>query len=238
MPDAFSRERMLLGEAAVERLHRSHVIVFGLGGVGSFAVEALARAGVGELTLVDHDTISLTNLNRQLYALHSTQGRLKAEVARERVRDINPDCRVHAIPEFYLPEHAARFWNTRYGYIVDAVDTVSAKIDLACRAQALGIPIIACMGTGNKLDPSRLEIADIFDTQVCPLCRVMRRELKKRGVSALRVVYSREEPIKPLPCGEEAAEKRAVPGSVSFVPPAAGLLLAGEVIRAIAAPER
>ena len=232
MPDAFSRERMLLGEEAVERLQKSHVIVFGLGGVGSFAVEALARAGVGELTLVDHDTVSLTNLNRQLYALHSTMGRWKAEVACERVRDINPGCRVHVIPEFYLPEHAERFWGARYDYIVDAIDTVSAKIDLACRAQELGIPIIASMGTGNKLDPSRFEVADIYDTQVCPLCRVMRRELKKRDVKKLKVVYSREEPRKPAPCGEETG-KRAVPGSISFVPPAAGLLLAGEVIRAL-----
>ena len=165
MPDAFSRERMLLGEEAVERLQKSHVIVFGLGGVGSFAVEALARAGIGELTLVDHDTISLTNRNRQLYALHSTMCRWKAEVACERVRDINPDCRVHVILEFYLPGHAERFWGARYDYIVDAIDTVSAKIDLACRAQELGIPIIASMGTGNKLDPSRFEVADIYDTQ-------------------------------------------------------------------------
>lgn len=232
MPDAFSRERMLLGEAAVQRLRESHVIVFGLGGVGSFAVEALARAGVGELTLVDHDTISITNLNRQLYALHSTLGRRKVEVACERVRDINPDCRVHMIQEFYLPEHAQQFWGVRYSYIVDAIDTVSAKIDLACRAQEMGIPIIASMGTGNKLDPSRFEVADLYETQVCPLCRVMRRELKKRSVKALRVVYSREEPLKPAPCGEEM-EKRAVPGSISFVPPAAGLLLAGEVIRAL-----
>lgn len=232
MPDAFSRERMLLGEEAVERLQKSHIIVFGLGGVGSFAVEALARAGIGELTLVDHDTVSLTNLNRQLYALHSTMGRWKAEVACERVRDINPGCRVHVIPEFYLPEHAERFWGARYDYIVDAIDTVSAKIDLACRAQEMEIPIIASMGTGNKLDPSRFEVADIYDTQVCPLCRVMRRELKKRGVKKLKVVYSREEPRKPAPCGEETG-KRAVPGSISFVPPAAGLLLAGEVIRAL-----
>ena len=194
MPDAFSRERMLLGEAAVQRLQNSHVIVFGLGGVGSFAVEALARAGVGELTLVDDDVISLTNLNRQLYALHSTLGRRKVEVACERVRDINPDCRVHMIQEFYLPEHAQQFWGVRYSYIVDAIDTVSAKIDLACRAQEMGIPIIASMGTGNKLDPSRFEVADLYETQVCPLCRVMRRELKKRSVKALRVVYSREEP--------------------------------------------
>ena len=222
MPDAFSRERMLLGEAAVQRLRESHVIVFGLGGVGSFAVEALARAGVGELTLVDHDTISITNLNRQL----------KAEVMAQRVRDINPDCRVHMIQEFYLPEHAQQFWGVRYSYIVDAIDTVSAKIDLACRAQEMGIPIIASMGTGNKLDPSRFEVADLYETQVCPLCRVMRRELKKRSVKALRVVYSREEPLKPAPCGEEM-EKRAAPGSISFVPPAAGLLLAGEVIRAL-----
>lgn len=236
MPDAFSRERMLLGEAAVERLRRSHVIVFGLGGVGSFAVEALARAGIGALTLVDHDTISLSNLNRQLYALHSTLGRLKAEVAAERVRDINPGCRVHMIPKFYLPEQTEGFFEQRYDYIVDAIDTVSAKIDLACRAQELGIPIISCMGTGNKLDPSRFEVADLYDTQMCPLCRVMRRELKKREIKALRVVYSREEPRTPAPCAEET-EKRAVPGSVSFVPPAAGLLLAGEVIRAIAASE-
>ena len=185
MPDAFSRERMLLGEAAVQRLRESHVIVFGLGGVGSFAVEALARAGVGELTLVDHDTISITNLNRQLYALHSTLGRRKVDVARERVRDINPDCNVHVIPEFYLPEHAQRFWGVRYSYIVDAIDTVSAKIDLACRAREMETPIIASMGTGNKLDPSRFEVADLYETQVCPLCRVIIQNLKVAGGKGL-----------------------------------------------------
>lgn len=186
MPDAFSRERMLLGEAAVQRLQNSHVIVFGLGGVGSFAVEALARAGVGELTLVDHDTISITNLNRQLYALHSTLGRRKVEVACERVRDINPDCRVHMIQEFYLPEHAQQFWGVRYSYIVDAIDTVSAKIDLACRAQEMGIPIIASMGTGNKLDPSRFEVADLYETQVCPIvpCDAQRVEKEERKSAA------------------------------------------------------
>lgn len=228
--DAFSRERMLLGEAALERLRGSHVIVFGLGGVGSYAVEALARAGIGELTLVDHDAVSLTNLNRQLFALHSTLGRPKVEVARARVLDINPACVVHPVPEFYLPENAHLFWETRYDFIVDAVDTVSAKIDLACRAQEMGTPIISCMGTGNKLDPSRFEMADIYETQVCPLCRVMRRELKKRGVRALRVVYSREEPVRTAPCAE--GEKR-VPGSLSFVPPVAGLLLAGEAVRVL-----
>lgn len=231
MADAFLRERMLLGEAAVARLQRSHVIVFGLGGVGSFAVEALARAGIGELTLVDHDTVSPTNLNRQLFALHSTLGRFKVEVACERVLDINPACVVHPVPEFYLPENAPRFWEAQYDFILDAVDTVSAKIDLACRAQEMGTPIISCMGTGNKLDPSRFEVADVYDTQVCPLCRVMRRELKRRGVRSLRVVYSREEPVQPAPCAE--GEKRAVPGSLSFVPPVAGLLLAGEVIRTL-----
>ena len=253
MPDAFSRERMLLGEAAVQRLRESHVIVFGLGGVGSFAVEALARAGVGELTLVDHDTISITNLNRQLYALHSTLGRRKVDVARERVRDINPDCNVHVIPEFYLPEHAQRFWGVRYSYIVDAIDTVSAKIDLACRAREMETPIIASMGTGNKLDPSRFEVADLYETQVCPLCRVMRRELKKRGVKKLKVVYSEEQPIRPIEdmaiscrshciCPPGAAhkctERRDIPGSVAFVPSVAGLIIAGEVIKDLTAEYR
>ena len=246
MPDAFSRERMLLGEAAVQRLRESHVIVFGLGGVGSFAVEALARAGVGELTLVDHDTISITNLNRQLYALHSTLGRRKVDVARERVRDINPDCNVHVIPEFYLPEHAQRFWGVRYSYIVDAIDTVSAKIDLACRAREMETPIIASMGTGNKLDPSRFEVADLYETQVCPLCRVMRRELKKRGVKKLKVVYFTEASLKPLETMEtscrtgcvcppgtvhKCTDRRAIPGSISFVPSVAGLIIGGEVIK-------
>ena len=194
-------------------------------------MEALARAGVGELTLVDHDTISITNLNRQLYALHSTLGRRKVDVARERVRDINPDCNVHVIPEFYLPEHAQQFWGVRYSYIVDAIDTVSAKIDLACRAQEMGIPIIASMGTGNKLDPSRFEVADLYETQVCPLCRVMRRELKKRGIAHLKVLYSKEEPLTPVMESEEAGNRRSVPGSISFVPPVAGLLIAGEAIR-------
>lgn len=230
MEPEFIRMAMLTGEAGVQRLGGCHIAVFGLGGVGSYAVEALARCGVGRLTLVDPDTVSRSNINRQLFALHSTIGQLKTEAARARVLDINPICRVDTIAAFYLPETADRFFTVHYDYIIDAVDTVSAKLDLAARAQALGIPIISAMGTGNKMDASQFEVADITQTQVCPLCRVMRRELKKKGVTHLKVVYSREAPIRPGSC-REAGERPQTPGSIAFVPPVAGLLLAGEAIR-------
>ena len=233
MSDAFLREEMLLGAAAMQRLAQAHVIVFGIGGVGSYVAEGLARAGVGALTLVDNDTVGQTNLNRQLCALHSTIGQYKSDVMARRILDINPDCRVTAYPIFYTRETAEDFDFSGLSYIVDAIDTVSAKLALIERAKETGVPIISCMGTGNKLDASAFQVADISKTAVCPLARVMRRELGKRGIRHLKVVYSREEAWKPSGWEEEAAAlgKRQIPGSVSFVPGAAGLLLAGEVIR-------
>ena len=221
---------MLIGDAGVEKLHKSHVAVFGLGGVGAYTAEALARAGVGELTVVDSDTVSVTNINRQLYALNSTVGMKKTDVAAQRIKDINPDCIVHIIDGFYLPENAADFFVSHYDYIADAVDTVSAKLSLAAEAQNRDIPIVSCMGTGNKLDPTLFRVSDISQTSVCPLCRVMRRELKVRGVKSLRVVWSPEPPLPPGVCAEEST-RRAVPGSISFVPPVAGMIMAGEIVK-------
>jgi len=232
----FARTELLLGHAALDRLSRSRVAVFGIGGVGSFTVEALARSGVGHLILVDDDLVCLTNINRQLLALHSTVGRPKVDVMAERVRDINPAIDVETRKMFYLPENADAFDFSRCDYIVDAVDTVSAKIELAVRARRAGVPIISCMGAGNKLDPTRFEVADISATSVCPLCKVMRRELKRRGVENLKVVYSREPPVDrgtADSCGESA--HRRIPGSVAFVPSVAGLILAGEVVRDLTA---
>ncbi|MDD6062045.1 MAG: tRNA threonylcarbamoyladenosine dehydratase [Oscillospiraceae bacterium] len=229
MQEQFYRTGMLLGEAAMEKLHNSRVILFGLGGVGSYTAEALCRAGVGHLTLVDNDTVSETNRNRQLYALSSTAGRLKTEVAKERLLDIWPQCDVQIISDFYLPENADSFFIQSYDYIADAIDTVSAKLDLAVRAWHSGTPILSCMGTGNKLDPSRLRISDIYKTSVCPLCKVMRYELRQRGVPKLNVVWSDEPPRKPQSVGE-ATERRGLPGSVPFVPPVAGMLMAGKII--------
>ena len=229
-PSRFSRSSMLIGEDGILKLKSSHVAVFGLGGVGSYTAEALARAGVGELTLVDNDTVSETNINRQLYALNSTVGMRKTEVAAARIKDINPECTVHVIDGFYLPENSQDFFLLNYDYIADAVDTVSAKLSLACEARDRNIPIIACMGTGNKLDPTLFKVSDISKTSVCPLCRVMRRELKARGVDSLKVVWSDEPPITPGDSGEDST-KRAVPGSVSFVPPVAGMIMAGEIIK-------
>lgn len=232
MKEEFSRTALLLGQEGVERLQRAHVAVFGVGGVGGFATEALARAGVGQLSLFDSDCVSLSNINRQIIALHSTVGQPKVKAMCQRIVDINPDAMVHAYETFYLPENADQFPLDRYDYIVDAVDTVSAKLELAQRAQAAGVPIISSMGAGNKLDPTQFEVADIYDTSMCPLARVMRRELKKRGVRKLKVVYSREEAIKPRETEEEPAPgRRAVPGSLSFVPSVAGLIVAGQVIR-------
>lgn len=228
--EQFSRSALLIGEQAISQLQQAHVAVFGLGGVGSYTAEALARAGVGTLTLIDHDTISVTNLNRQLYALHSTVGQPKAEVAAQRIRDINPRCHVIPLQEFYLPENAEQLLSKDFDYVIDAIDTVSAKIDLACRCSEMGVPIISCMGTGNKLDAARFRVEDISRTSMCPLCRVMRRELKKRGLEHLKVVYSDEPPITPAPT-DEKTEKRQVPGSMSFVPPVAGMILAGEAIK-------
>jgi tRNA A37 threonylcarbamoyladenosine dehydratase len=225
-----SRTALLLGESAIDKLARARVAVFGIGGVGGYAAEALARAGVGALDLIDNDTVSVSNLNRQIIALHSTVGRLKVDVMAERIHDINPDCRVRALPLLYLPEKAGEFDFTSYDYIADAIDTVSAKLDLAVRAHEAGVPIIAAMGAGNKLDASAFEVADIAKTSVCPLARVMRIELRKRGINHMKVVYSKEDPRTPT-ATESDGHRRATPGSVSFVPGAAGLIMAGEIIK-------
>ena len=230
MDALLSRTEMLFGEEAMEKLRRSHVLLLGLGGVGSYAAEALCRGGVGALTLVDSDTVSLSNRNRQLYALESTTGRAKVDVARERLADIRPDCRIETIRAFYLPENADSFFTQTYDYIADAIDTVAAKIDLAVRAEQMGIPILSCMGTGNKLHPERLRISDIQKTSVCPLCRVMRYELRQRGIRHLNVVWSDETPLEPLFCGEDNTRRRGLPGSTSFVPAAAGMLMASRII--------
>ena len=236
MIEQFSRTEILLGEAAMERLYKARVAVFGVGGVGGYTVEALARCGVGQLDLCDSDTISVSNINRQILATHSTVGQLKVEVAKARILDINPQCVVRTYPFFYLPDTADRFDFHDYDYIVDCIDTVTGKLALVEQAVAAGTPIICCMGTGNKLDASAFQVADISKTSMCPLARIMRKELSKRGIKHLKVVYSQEEALTPTGWEEEAAAlgKRQIPGSVSFVPGAAGLILAGEVIKDIA----
>ena len=236
MLEQFLRTEMLLGSEALTRLQSARVAVFGLGGVGGYVVEALARSGVGSLDLIDSDTVSVSNLNRQILATHSTVGMLKVGAARNRVLDINPACNVKTWPVFYTPDTADAFDFTQYDYIVDAIDTVTGKLALVERAKAAGTPIICCMGTGNKLDASAFQVADISKTTMCPLARVMRKELTKRGIRHLKVVYSQEEALTPTGWEEEAAAlgKRQIPGSVAFVPGAAGLLLAGEVVRDLA----
>ena len=236
MRSQYQRTEMLLGEAAMERLFKARVAVFGIGGVGGYVVEALARSGVGTLDLIDNDIVSLSNLNRQIIATHDVIGRPKVEVAKERMLSINPEAVVNAHQIFYLPDTPSSLNFKDYDYVVDAIDTVTGKIGLVMEAQKAGVPIICSMGTGNKLDPSALRVADIYQTSVCPLARVMRRELKKRGVEALKVVYSRETPVEPYSnspafAGMPASEKNAVPGSTAFVPVAAGLILAGQVVR-------
>lgn len=236
MQEQFIRTQMLLGVDAVQRLQKARVALFGLGGVGGYTLEALVRSGIGALDLIDSDTVSLSNLNRQILATHSTVGMLKVEAARRRVLDINPSCVVNTYPVFYTPETADQFDFAQYDYIVDAIDTVTGKLQLVQRAVESGTPIISCMGTGNKLDASAFEVTDLSKTSMCPLARVMRRELGKRGIRHLKVVYSREEALTPTGWEEEAAAlgKRQIPGSVAFVPGAAGLLLAGEVVKDIA----
>ena len=236
MNEQFIRTRMLLGDEAMERLQKARVAVFGLGGVGGYTVEALARAGIGALDLIDSDAVSISNLNRQILATRSTVGMEKTEAARLRVLDINPDCAVRVHNVFYTPETADQFDFTQYDYIVDAIDTVTGKLALVQRAYEAGTPIICCMGTGNKLDASAFQVADISKTSMCPLARIMRKELGKRGIKHLKVVYSQEEAMTPTGWEEEAAAigKRQIPGSVSFVPGAAGLILAGEVIKDVA----
>lgn len=237
MEEEFCRTALLLGKDGVERLSQAKVAVFGVGGVGSYCVEALARAGIGTLILFDSDRIAVSNINRQLIALHSTVGMLKTEVAARRIADINPDCRVIQYPVFFLPENAAQYDLSGCSYIVDAVDTVAAKLSIIQLAMEKDIPVISCMGAGNKLDPTRFEVADISHTSVCPLARVMRRELKKRGIEHCKVVYSQEPALSPAVTDEQlpdGSSRRAIPGSVSFVPSAAGLILAGEVIKDLA----
>lgn len=230
MKEQFERTGLLLGEEAVELLQQKRVAVFGIGGVGGFTVEALVRSGVGAIDLIDKDEVSVTNINRQIIATHKTLGMPKVEVMKERILEINPHCKVTTHECFYLPETANQFSFSDYDYIVDAVDTVTAKLELVEQAKEAGTPVISSMGAGNKLDASRFEVADISKTSVCPLARVMRRELKKRGITHLKVVYSREEPLMPK---EQIAEegRRMLPGSVAFVPSVAGLMIAGEVIR-------
>lgn len=246
MLNEFSRTQLLLGKQALERLAAAHVAVFGIGGVGSYTAEALARSGVGHLTLIDDDRICLTNINRQLHATHQTIGQYKADVMASRIQDINPDAQIEVQKVFYTPQTAEQVFRPEWDYIVDAVDTVSAKLDLVSRAQAHDIPIISCMGAANKLDPTRLEVADIYETSVCPLCKVMRHELRRRGIAHLKVVYSREVPIHPIESEENSCKyhcicpegtkrtctvRRQIPGSTAFVPPVAGFILAGEVVK-------
>ena len=233
MHPQFSRTQILLGDEAMEKLHRARVAVFGIGGVGGYTAEALVRSGIGAIDLIDPDDVSVTNINRQLFATHSNVGKPKVEVARQRLLDINPQARISVHPVFYTPETADQFDFTRYDYIVDAIDTVTGKLCLAERAFAAGTPIISCMGAGNKLNGTAFQVADISKTTICPLARVMRKELKKRGINHMKVVFTTEEALKPVGAEEEAAAigKRQIPGSVSYIPGIAGLLLAGEVIK-------
>lgn len=221
----FIRSEILLGKAAMEKLKKSKVIIFGVGGVGSYVCEAIARSGVGAITVVDNDVVSQSNINRQLIALHSHLGRAKVDVVKERIEDINPKCSVTVYNMFYLPETAEEIDFSEYDYIIDAVDTVTAKLEIICRAKKAGVPVISCMGTGNKLEPSMLSITDIYKTKVCPLARVMRRELKERGIKSLTVMYSEEKPLVPM------SDNPRIPGSVSFVPSVAGLMIGGYVVK-------
>ncbi len=229
METQFSRTELLIGKEAVEKLKNSRVAVFGIGGVGGFTVEALARSGVGQLDIIDSDTVSSSNINRQIIALHNTIGKLKVDVAKKRILQINPNVKVNTFTTFYMPDTASQFDFTNYDYIVDAIDTITGKIELIVNAQKVNTPIISCMGAGNKLDATAFEVSDIYKTSVCPLARVMRRELKSRGVKALKVVYSKEEANPTKQINEE--NNKPIPGSISFVPSVAGLIIAGEVIK-------
>ena len=253
MLNQFSRTELLIGKEALERLSKAHVAVFGIGGVGGYVVEALVRSGIGNFDLIDDDKVCLTNLNRQIIATRDTIGRHKVEVMRERILSINPDAEVTTHRCFYLPENAQDFDFSSYDYVVDAVDTVTAKLEIVMRAKESNIPVISCMGVGNKLNPTQLEIADIYKTSVCPLAKVIRRELRKRGVDKLKVLYSKEEPITPLDDSEDTCrehcvcppgttrkctQRRAIPGSISFGPSAAGLIIASEVVKDLAGINR
>ncbi len=246
MLNEFSRTELLIGKDALNILKNSKVAIFGIGGVGTYAVEGLVRAGVGKLVLVDDDCICLTNINRQLHATHKTIGKPKVEVMKERILEINPKAIVEVYQSFYTSESSSQLIKDDYEYIIDAIDTVTSKIDLIVKSKRTGIPIISCMGAGNKLDPTRFEVADIYSTSICPLAKVMRKELRTRAVDALKVVYSKEMPIKPVDSDEascasycicpkgtirKCTERRQIPGSISFVPSVAGLIIAGEVIK-------
>ena len=230
MSETFIRTELLLGEDGVAALQQAKVAIFGIGGVGGYVAEALARSGVGAFVLVDRDVVSISNINRQIIATTRTVGKPKAELMRERILEINPETSVEVYNCFFLPENAADFDFASYSYVVDAVDTVTAKLEIVMCAGKAGVPVISSMGAGNKLDPTRFEVADIYETSVCPLARVMRRELKKRGVERLKVVYSREEALTPKRLLSDES-KRVIPGSVAFVPSVAGLILAGEVVK-------
>ncbi len=244
MLDQYARTQLLLGADGLNRLRNARVAIFGIGGVGGYTVEALARSGVGTLDLIDNDRVCLTNLNRQILATHQTVGRYKVEVARERIALIDPSIQVNTYQTFYMPDTSHLFDFTQYDYVVDAIDTVTGKLALVEQAKAAGVPIISCMGAGNKLDASAFEVADIYETSICPLARIMRKELKKRGISSLKVVYSKEPPVTPL--GHEStswetscppdpdrtgAHRRQIPGSNAFAPAVAGLIIAGEVVK-------
>lgn len=236
MSEELLRTKLLIGDEGLEKLHNAKVAVFGVGGVGGYVVEALARSGIGSLTIVDDDVVAPSNINRQIIALHSTIGKSKVQVMKDRIHDINPEIAVDARQCFYLPETAAEFDFSEYSYIVDAVDTVTAKLEIIMQAKDKKIPVISSMGTGNKLDPSRFCITDIYKTEVCPLAKVMRQECRKRGIKKLKVLYSPEIPIKNKSTNVEENSnhaKRSTPGSIAFVPPTAGLLIAGEVVNDI-----
>lgn len=233
MNDPYIRQRMALGNSAMEKLQQCHVAVFGIGGVGSYTAEALARAGIGSLTLVDNDTVGLSNLNRQLCALHSTLGQYKAEAMAARIRDINPQCNVRAITALYTEADKERFLDTPYDFIADCIDLVSCKLSLIENAHRLGIPIISALGTGNKLDPGRFQITDISKTSGCPLARVVRKELKARSIYKHPVLFSTEEPLTPLSLEAPPPGRRSIPSSVSWVPSVAGLMIAGHVVRSL-----
>lgn len=249
MLDQFSRTELVIGKDAVKKLHNAKVAVFGIGGVGSFVVEGLVRAGVGNFILIDDDKVCLTNLNRQIIATRDTVGKPKVEVAKERILSINPDAKVESVQEFFMPD-SKEILDSSIDYVVDCVDTVTAKIEIVIRAKKYNVPIISCMGTGNKLDPTRFEVSDIYKTEICPLAKVMRKELRARGVESLKVVYSKEVPIVPNNDSESSCKQNCicppgtkrkctirnqVPGSISFVPSVAGLIIAGEVVKDIIA---
>lgn len=240
MQDQFSRTELLLGQEGLKKLGKAHVAVFGVGGVGGYAVEALARSGIGAIDLIDDDRVCPSNINRQIIATHKTVGEYKVDVAKERILEINPDCKVRAFKTFYMPDTASQFNFYEYDYVIDAIDTVTGKLELIMQAKQAGTPVISSMGAGNKLDPTAFEVADIYKTSVCPLAKVMRRECKKRGIKSLKVVYSKEEPVSidpdKVPLEEPAgnhSQRRSVPGSVAFVPSVVGLIIAGEVIKDI-----